>query len=458
MNGMLKRFAQALVALPVAYLLFAISMRFVGPTPEQARALAQLHVPTPAVRGRDGSDAAWLLEFDVPPDRQAELARRTRTYLESKQADYSGRSFGAAPDRADPRSAWPRFAKIDESPGVCDGEHELTCLAQVRAHRHEVDAILAKHARGIQADLDFAANHDGMRYGIQPHLFDEFPKLGYQHRGTLLLFARRFVDGETSPALDALCVDIAGWRRIGGDGDYLIGSMIGAGMVRRDLQLLSEMVAELPQEAQLPATCAIALAPPADYELDLCPAMRTEQGMTEWIAAHMRESARELGESQLSALAVDPNTLVRASAMDKARFCGPVALARARADRKLETAPGWTACSRWRAAADPVGCILAEISNGQLPPYSAARPDQAAQVALMRVVLQAHRLGTAPQDMQASFDSTRTGLGLLRRVSFDGTTGTASIPRYRRDGKSFALRVTAPRSIVSNSRATEEKQ
>ena len=56
---MFKRIGLALLGIPLVYLVFVIAMRFVGPTPAQARALEVLHASTPPVRGRDEAGAPW---------------------------------------------------------------------------------------------------------------------------------------------------------------------------------------------------------------------------------------------------------------------------------------------------------------------------------------------------------------------------------------------------------------
>jgi len=77
----IKQLTLVLAGALAAYLLFVAAMRLRGPTPAQATALAVLNQPTPPVVGRDASDAFWLLDHEVPADKQASVAAELRYHL-----------------------------------------------------------------------------------------------------------------------------------------------------------------------------------------------------------------------------------------------------------------------------------------------------------------------------------------------------------------------------------------
>jgi hypothetical protein len=441
---MLKKVLLAIAAIPVLYLLFVVGMRFTGPTQAQREALALLHAATPPVAGRDGSDAAWLLEYDVPAARRAEVADATRRYFDAMDPE-----GGQAASTKDPRGAFPKYPAAPDT-GVCPGD-ELDCLAFVRANAAQVAAVLATHARTIAANLDLAANHDGIRLGIKPGLGAGVPSLG-RHRGVVLThFAQQFVAGAPVEAVDALCTDLAGWRRIGADSDFLLGYVFGSSFVRQDLQLLSEMVAELPPEQALPASCAAALAEVADKELDLCPAMRSEFALSE---AVFRNLYKHPPPGEPPAWVIDTNNILGHAALTEGAFCKPDALQGARADRRASTfiaAPA--VCSIPRKAADPLGCMLIELSsNGGLRGYLDRRTDQAAQLALMRTIVWLRQAKAPPAEWPARLAVRPASLGLRRAPRFDAAAGTLSIENFQTGrGERFSLR-----ALSSNAPAQEQ--
>lgn len=418
---MLKGFL-ALVALMLLYLGFVVGMRYVPPSPAQQAALQLLRAPTPAVEGIDGSDAAWLLDHEVPADRHAEVARQYRDYLQKTDGG------AGTPGLANPLAAWEQFAEAPpEGEGVCV-LRESGCLAYVRDQRDRVEAALAEHWNGLEAALALA-RYDGLRYGLRPTLTQKFPPLQSQRRLVKTWFAYEFVRGQQYEAIDGLCRDLAGWRRLGGNADTLIASMVGVSYVQQDLMLLAELLGEYSISATLPASCDSALAEVADYELDLCPAMRTEFRMMDNLEQQFAARPRP-DNSGLDAMLFDAANFRAAIAPGYARFCTPAPLQAARADQALAPLPKPPAlCGPLRKAADPFGCALAETSwPDQFDKYADRRADQAAMLALMRTVVWLRTAVEHPEEVPAALARRPASLGLRREPAFDAGESRLSIP------------------------------
>ena len=60
------------LALPLAAVGFVAGMRYVKPEPALRLALQRMQAPTPPVRGRDASDAVWLLDYELPAGDESE--------------------------------------------------------------------------------------------------------------------------------------------------------------------------------------------------------------------------------------------------------------------------------------------------------------------------------------------------------------------------------------------------
>lgn len=409
------------VAVPLLYLLFVLGMRQMPPTPEQRRALALLEAPTPPVAGRDGTNAIWLADHAVPVTQQAEIGKRYRAYLQRMD-----RPDGSPPP-ADPLAKFAPFPKPPPGgDGVCE-EHTPGCLAYVRDNQAKVRETLAAHQPRLRAALAMA-QFDGLRYGMSPSLTLEFPRFNGINRLARTHFAHEFVAGRPVEAIDGLCRNIAGWRRLGANADYLIASMVGAGAVRQDLPLLADMLLALPAGEPLPASCTEALAATRDEELSLCAAMRTEFGFMKDVPVQMGEAPP--GESLLQQRwMLDYKHLQAMSAERLSLYCEPALLQAARDDRSVTALiPPPAKCPVLRKAADPVGCILAELGTADHSRYADRRTDQAAMLALMRAVVWLRGQAASPDEITAALRRLPPALGLRRTPAFDAGKRTLAIP------------------------------
>ena len=423
----LGKFLLALfLALPLAAVGFVVAMRYVEPAPAQMAALKLMREPVPPVRGRDASDAVWLLDYDLPATREAEAAAaaQLRRYESARVlAQAEGKGAALPPD---PRAAWTRYPEQPtEEQGVCSSTHG-GCLAYVEANRPLVAATLDEHAGGLAKALAFAS-YDGVRIGVLPSLSSQLPRLGARRRLVLSAFASRFVSGERLGAAEDLCRDLGGWRRLGADSDNRGGSRVGVAYVKQDLVLLAEMLAKLPKETPMPGECAQALQASTDDEFDLCPAMRNEFQLLRGTPALMDRGRRGWVRPSWQ---LDVRNFEALVAADRARYCGPRLLALARADRKVGeaiTAP--PRCERLRRLADPVGCVLGEVAGVDgFDHYLDRRTDQAAMLALMRTVVWLRDNANAPEDVEAALARRPEDLGLRRTPRYDAATDRLSIP------------------------------
>jgi len=419
-----------LALLPVLFVVLVVVTRMRGPTEQQQAALELLKPAMPPVKGRDGSDAMWLLGRDVPEAQQAEVAADTRRYLDQAVAVALERGQPEADKLVDPRSRFPEFAAMPSgSSGLCI-ETTAACLAQVRADRGAVASTLRQNEAGLRSALSFP-QHDGVRYGVAVSLQQVLPKFSSQRWLVRMHFASLFADGKQDEALSGLCDDIAGWRRIGGNTDILVGSMVGAAYARQDLMLLSEMLAEMPMDAPLPAACEAALAPTEDYELDVCPAMRSEFRLIESVVnREMSASAENPSARAFLKAAVDSDHVLAVAAPSYAQYCDGRLLQAARQD-KPSASIGLVAanCQVFDRLADPIGCYLAEASeNNNRSGYADRRTDLAAALALMRTVLWLRAQSVDTSTWPDWLRQRPASLGLRRQPTISGDGKRISIP------------------------------
>lgn len=158
------------------------------------------------------------------------------------------------------------------------------------------------------------------------------------------LRALDFLAGREVEALDALCRDLDGARRVATGDGYLITTMVAIGAFRQQASLLAEMRVHAP-DAPLPVSCAaLAEAPDPAVDGTLCRVMRGEfrwvQGNMRSIHAAMATTPSESGafHDLIEPLLHDEAWSLARTAQSLARTCGPEAEAAARDDRAISIA------------------------------------------------------------------------------------------------------------------------
>jgi hypothetical protein len=408
----------ALVLLvPLVVVGFFVGMRHTGPTPAQQAAIARMAQATPPVQGHDASDAIWLLDHDVPAERWQEVAAAKRRYADA--IAHGQRTV------ADPLRDYPRYPKPpDELP--CSKQAE-GCLAFVEQHRAEVAALLDAQRAGVDATRALAA-YDGFRMGVANALPLEIPQLNARRPLVLADIAHRFASGERLTAVEAVCRDLAGWRRIGGNSDHLVVSMLGVHNVRNDLTLLADMLAKMPKETELPEECGAALEASADYEFDLCPAIRFEHSLVPEVRK-AAQAAKQMPAGEPPAWIIDWRNFEAMAAEAYAPYCEPKMVEVLRTDLRAPQLPAPT-CTRWRKLADPYGCALAALAPPAFGKYLDRRADQAQMLALMRVVVWLRTAAESPAEVPTVLAARPKELGLLREPAYDAEKDRISIPLH----------------------------
>lgn len=431
----------SMVALFLSPFVIMLVVRNLGPNAERQAALDLLHQPIPPVRGRDGSDDLWLLNYDVPEAQRAETAARLRKYLAAYDALDIEERDDEAKKLPDPREKMTVFPRVEDEPAWLCTSGGLGCLGTVRQDPAGAAAAVQAHAAALAA-VDRLLSSDGTRWGLPPTVSQQVPVWTRQRRLARTKHALGFVQGRQLEAMAGVCRDIAGWRRQAAGTDLLDGAMAASTHTTQDLQLLSEMLAELPPRATLPVECAQALTPARPHEFELCLPMRAQFLSYERLYTNDMEAGVKGEGKPFVRAVVDYDHGVAVIAPYYAAFCGERMREAAARDRKLDElefpAPK---CSGIETIGDPITCWMAEQSSGQLR-YQDRRTDIAAELALMRTVAWAHARGAGdPADFKGRPDS----LGLRRPfvVSEDGREISIELFDKRRTDR-FTLQLKPP--------------
>lgn len=436
------------------YVLFVAGMRLRGPTAEQAAALRVLQEPIPPVRGRDGSDAIWLLPYDVPSERRAAAADQLRDYFDRRDALIVAKRTEEAARLPNPMAAFERLPQTNsQTPGLCP-EKTSDCLARVHAMPEQFDETLRQHEAGLRRALELA-DYDGFRHGLTISSSSELPQLAPYRLLVRTHFARQFDLGRTHAAMAGLCRDIAGWRRLGADHDHLVGSMVAVAYAKNDLTLMAEMLADWPASTELPRECGNALAAFADAEKGVCLPAKTEFRMVE--SAWKRELIAGIDNRTgkvLAEMAIDEDQALAVVAPNFARFCWADAVRMADRDRAWRPQP--RSCSVGERIADPVGCVLVQIAGEMdMERYANRRIDFGAQLALMRTVVWLRAQSLDPASWPALLPKRPASLGLKRepKISADGLRISIPLLDTSRD-EEFSLALPVVSKSVTPADAT----
>lgn len=422
-----------LLALVVAYALLVISVRLLPVPEDQRAAIARLSAPVPPVRGRDASNVMLVQDRDIPADQRERVGRALR-------AHYARDGFPPMPadGPGQPLADYPALPDAPEDgKGTCDGA-QPGCLAYVRADAERVRQVLAAQVHGLDTALALA-RYDGTRFGFdRQYLGTYIPPLGKQRALVPTHFALQFADGQRAAALGGLCDDIAGWRRLGANNDSLIMTLIATGFVQRDVQVLGDLLAELPRTEALPAACTAALRAPTNAEFDLCPAMHTE---LEFWPLQLRMGVDASDWTRVTLL--DERDMIGRFAVVVAASCGADARRAMREDRPVRD---WVPrdlgqCKTFAKVVDPMGCILVAIdAPSRSVRYADRRMDMAAMLGLARAIeaLRTHSSGENEKAAHLRNYALQAGLRRTPLVSVNGRL--ASIPLYaRQPGARFSL-------------------
>ena len=361
--------------------------RLWGVRADERAALAQMRAGwTPP--GRNGFDALWTLDYDVPAARQRAVV------------DADIRTIGAWPAfglrSADFRSAATAYP--DLKPGAADrgmwcAASKPGCLAMVAADIPAYAGLVARNARLI-ARADALAGFDHIKLRLPARADMPFPAFANAYapatRDALL-----FAQGRRQEALGNVCRGIAGWRRHAAHTDMLIAGMVADALAADGYGgLFADMLAAMPADAPIPGECRVALAEVRPAELSLCEAMKGEFAFADNGMRNLADSP-QAPANEVSPFArrflFDAEATSAMYARNIAAACGSRFAGMIARDVPLEPPAverHWR--RRFACVANPVGCILADIAAPAYASYSLRRQDFGMKLRLLGTLLWLH--------------------------------------------------------------------
>jgi len=349
----------------VLALLWLVS-RVVYPTAAQRAAIEELE-SWPDYAGENASPLLWTLGRDVPDEAlDVVIAEDVRTWEGLDPSQIYG------PDGSGPPTAADAYADLTPSEADRNAfcpQLKGDCLARVRADLPAYQALVERNAAyfdRIDRLQDFGFVKSAFPYGAGSGLFG-VPVNALATRNAVQFLTG---DGDVSiAAVGEVCRDLLTWRRLGARSDDLIMRITGIVIAGRENGwLLAEMLAELPIQADLPAPCAEALAPPEPIDLSMCNAMRREFGftkaMTEAAAAQFSDGERGTFDRLASVLLIDPATSLGMRAEALTTSCSLGAASASERDASFAAlAEGLSSLWRFECVANVLGCVLEGVAS-----------------------------------------------------------------------------------------------
>ncbi|MFT3756579.1 MAG: hypothetical protein QM769_11660 [Pseudoxanthomonas sp.] len=434
-----------LLALPVGLWLLS---RALSPTAEQKRALALLELPA-MPEGRNAFPAVWLLPYDVPEDQLEQVAAEDAQRFRDVPLPGAQEEPDAKPLASIAEERFPRLTSRDRDPLRCQ-PREDDCLDKVRAQPEAYAQWRKDNARLIER-VEALRDYDYYRSTFDWRIDTPFPEFGIMF-DAYTARAVDFAQGRTEPAVDGVCRDLDMHRKLGKGADSLIMSMIAAAGIHGNAKLLAQMLAELPADYPLPASCVAATAAPLADESSVCNAMRGEAAFS----ANALERVRSKGKSDFDrdvdaflGVFYDRGRTEAMAAPAKAWYCDAEAQRMLVDDQPMQPLPGLGSLWRLECAGNYMGCVLSDIAHPAFSDYGRRAQDTGARLKLLGAVLWlrehaddrrplAQRLASLPDELKSptrEIEIVDGGKALSIRMFYDkpGYDAVFPLPNYLRD-------------------------
>ncbi|RNF86337.1 hypothetical protein [Montanilutibacter psychrotolerans] len=242
-------------------------------------AVAMLAIPA-AKPGSNAFASVWLLRYEVPAlAHEAVMSEDVaafdrRLQLRHQQVPHG---FEATDSAAFVSAARDRYPYTPSTKADLDALCGLTtddCLDYVRAHREQAITGLSAF-RPLLPRIAAIGQHGHIADRFSADAQAPAPEWGLL-RARLSEHALDFVDGRVDAALSATCTDAVTWRRLSTNSYQLVATVVGRSFATASVTLASQMLAELPPDHPLPASCRLAFSPPLPEEALTCRAISGE--------------------------------------------------------------------------------------------------------------------------------------------------------------------------------------
>lgn len=361
--------------------------------------------PTP---GSNAFETMWLLGFDGIGDAERsgliaeDVRRQTELAARPMESDESANISSLAADE--------HYSQVAPLRLLCrwrDGD----CVARLRK-----DPVAAEKALQNQQEL-FKRIAGLSAYGhysspLPPHPRAPLPDWGLLQR-TLAHSALAHVQGHSDLALAGICNDTRIGRMLMAHSDGVVPAVVGATMIQGNVRLLAEVLAELPNEYPLPASCEGVFVAPEAASLSFCPAMKGE--------FRLLASALSVPNRRFAGLVWDEEKTLGRRALLLQGACTETASRHLAGDIPIHVEQVRPSLWRLDCVANAAGCVLGDIPPPDYESFAMRSQDAGASLRLAEGLLwmRRHPHVDAGQALAAMPSRLRDGAG-ERSLSLSG--------------------------------------
>lgn len=404
------------------------------PVPRAERdALALMQQPV-HFGGRNAFEALWLLDFDDVP-----AAERAGLIEEDRQRAAALARQPLTDDQVQPtmvRAAQERYASPPPLQPPCRWTSD-DCVAQLRANPASAEAALLGQ-QALLTRIAALSAYDHYKNPFVPDARAPMPNWALLQR-PLTAHALAHVQGRSADALAGLCNDTRTAKMLMTHSDGLMPAVLGASMLRGNVGVLAQVLAELPADHPLPASCDGVFTVTQASALSLCPAMRGEfRFVTEGLSRM---------EQPMAVLVWDRDKSKARTALAMQGACTDAAGQALVADRALFIEPPVPSSWRFECVANMVGCVLGDIAAPAYRSYALRLQDAGASLRLAEALLwlRANPHADAAEALAAMPAQLRDGERPLH-LSDDGRH--LQVALYAKAGNEEPLRLPLPATRV----------
>lgn len=419
---MLKRVVYGLLLLLLAPVILWTISRLLGPSPSERRALALMEQPWQP-EGRNAYADFWLADYPLTAaERDAVMAEDVQRFAALKP-DAEGHYPGIV---SSAEGRWPKDQPdAEQPPGFCSYDDD--CLAKVRADLPAYQTLVAQHSGWL--DRRAAAAKGDYLQSPFPHRTDmPFPPFRWAF-APATRWALQFANGDKLGALGGVCDAINDWRRLGANTDLLVVRMVASANLGRGYgQLAAHMLAEVPADAALPASCQQVFALPQLEDVSMCRAMRGEFAFVSHVMRHQIPATAKQYSRFHTHVFLDAEMTRAQSAKSMVGVCEPANQQAILQDLPIAPVvyPGYL---RIQCVSNAIGCILGDIAAPAFNDYADRLRDQAAiQRTLAALLWLRHQpaLLAAPATIPDALPEQFTSAA--HPLSFDAESGELLMP------------------------------
>ncbi len=332
--------------------------------------------------GREVWPLLWLYDVDLPPEKVDAVYRGEVAYFTRRFADERMPEHLASPAEA----SFGLLAKVEP------GEMKLLCapamrdcIAYTKEHAEAIAGTLRKHAERLRRTRAILGGDSAWNtMPISP--FMPFPVGLNQKRLSLNDAALDFVQGRRAEALQKVCDEAAGWRRLHRHTNTLVSSMVFASYARQAGQLFSQMLAEVPDDDVLPGECATAFSPPSTSDVDQCAAMQSELAYVS-TAMHWDGRAMNTWDRMLGWILFDREKFIGRIAVTQAGFCRSAHLGEVLRGHDLTDLSPWPSSDIFDWLSNNGGMVFAGMGVPAYNDYGQRMQDYATSLRMLATVL-----------------------------------------------------------------------